>query len=177
MKLQLLDGHAGSGSHLPRQHIDGTEGCEPLHRKQHGAIARHAAANQSCVATLGHHRHSSRSAHAQHRGHFLHRPGPHHGRGRASPLTEPVGLVGGAQVGVDQHMVCANDIAHGGYQQAAHRASVNDLGTCGKLLQKCIADPAARHVQGALNSHDSLGLVERPTTHAERGFHAVILGG
>jgi hypothetical protein len=111
-----LDGaqrRAGPDGDLPGQAVDVLDLVEPQQAEHDLAAARHRSAHQSGVAALRHDAHARIGAGDQHARDLLRRCGPDDRQRIAVKSPRPIGLVRGAQAGVGQALVVADDLAEG----------------------------------------------------------------
>ncbi len=112
----LCDGqcHARAERDLARLHVHLADLVETRRTEHDVAAAWHRAAHQPRVPALRDDGDPRIGAQAQDRGDLLGRPGPHHRQRRPVETARPIGLVGGAEVGIGQGVLVANDAAKGG---------------------------------------------------------------
>jgi hypothetical protein len=109
---RLLDGRhgrAGPGDDRPAVDIDVFDGGEPAQAEQDGAVAWHAAADQSRVAALGHDGDVRRATGAHDLRDLREARRPDDGARLAPVAAGPVGLVAGSQLRIREDVRRAHD--------------------------------------------------------------------
>jgi hypothetical protein len=114
---------AGAGGDLAGRRVDGRHVAQAQQAEHDLATPRHGAAHEAGVAALRHDADPRARAGAQHRGDLRGRRRSDDGQRRPAEAARPVGLVAGAQVGIGQTVVVADDRAQLGEEVFVRHAT------------------------------------------------------
>lgn len=122
--LQLLEGDAGADGHLTGDGVQVLDGVEAAEAEHEFSAPGHAAANEAGVASLGHHGEACLAAEAEDGRDLLGSGGSGDGGCRGREAAGPVGLEGGAGVGVLEQVRRADDGAEAFAERGVHAGSL-----------------------------------------------------